>query len=474
MKTYTIVVPGGRKVRVEASDESTREEATMEALRFVEEEKQREADEAAAMEESIRNAPAMEAGPIDAALIGTGRQFTQMGRGLNDLVSAPTREDMANREFERQAYERLTKESPIATGIGEMAPYVAGGIAGGVGKTVLGTALRQAAPGMAMEAAKPGTMGERAKRAAVEGILAGAGGAAGHALGSRLGGLAATERKVARTAGAEQKLIDDYRRFADNKILGKAGIEPTAAQKLGGAAARAEESAMSTPGFGDTAIAARDRAAHQYRLAQIQDIVEPIGAPKIRATNYPEAFGEAQKHVDEAFKQANELIPEGIIAPQSFVDGLNRLRGNLAGMSAETENTIERFIANKIEKRMSDGGIFEGDGVAKIVSEIGTKERGALDPEVKQVMSELRGLVSRMIGEVNKPYLKKLGDARASYAKLRTVEKAMNSRVATDMQGAFTPADILRQVRKRSEKAKVGAFALVRHPGNVSRRRLRT
>jgi hypothetical protein len=76
---------------------------------------------------------AQEQGPIDAALIGAGRAFTQLGRGVGNLFGG----DYAPNPTEEVAYQALQQERPIATAIGESAPYMAAG-----GAT--GAVLRQA------------------------------------------------------------------------------------------------------------------------------------------------------------------------------------------------------------------------------------------------------------------------------------------------------------------------------------------
>ena len=119
-----------------------------------------------ARQDAIRGV-AEEVGPVQAALIGAGRGFTTIGRGLG-LIDPET-------EGEREAYQALKEHRPYTTGAGEIvaesAPFIAAG--GGAGLLA-----RQALPrlGAAGATALAGTE-TLAGRAAATGTLGAAEGA---------------------------------------------------------------------------------------------------------------------------------------------------------------------------------------------------------------------------------------------------------------------------------------------------------
>ncbi len=130
-------------------------------------------------------------GPGEAALIGAGRTFDRIGKGmqqiyytgkskfesptLSSLVTGETPSQKKLRELKAEAdddtrlYEPLQNARPIATGIGEALPSIVatGGI--GAGATVLGTTAKLAAAGAIPAALEYGSPEERIKAAAFGG-----------------------------------------------------------------------------------------------------------------------------------------------------------------------------------------------------------------------------------------------------------------------------------------------------------------
>jgi len=120
---------------------------------------------------------AQDTGAGEAALIGAGRTFNQIGAGVQDLYYRATGDDEARADLAREqafhdrAYGALSREHPVATAVGETVPYLAvpgagsgaglasrvgteaaiGGSLGGLsyGDTVLGGATTGAAGGVA-------------------------------------------------------------------------------------------------------------------------------------------------------------------------------------------------------------------------------------------------------------------------------------------------------------------------------------
>lgn len=139
---------------------------------------------------------AQEQGAMGATLIGAGKSFTDIGRGAQDLFYRATGDDEARAELQQlqekdeRTYGPLKREYPIATAVGESAPYVGAGGAIGAGMRGAGLAARLA-PNLAAQGAGGAavggltyapTMEERGTNALIEGALSTGGEALGRVL----------------------------------------------------------------------------------------------------------------------------------------------------------------------------------------------------------------------------------------------------------------------------------------------------
>lgn len=158
---------------------------------------------------------AEEVGPIQAALIGAGRGFYNVGRGLG-LVDPET-------EGEREAYQSLKTHRPYTTGggeiIGESAPFIAAGGVGGVGAKAL--------------LPRAGTIGSKLLAA---GETLGGRVATGTALGATEGGIVASGRGEnveegvltgAAFGGVAELLVPVVSRMAKSIYQKVMGVPPT-------------------------------------------------------------------------------------------------------------------------------------------------------------------------------------------------------------------------------------------------------
>lgn len=113
-------------------------------------------------------------------LIGVGRTFDRIGKGVQQLYYGATGNDKAAAELaaraqaDDEAYAPLQKARPFATGIGEALPAMAIPIGGTA--TVPMTLAKLGAAGAAPELLKYGSIGERLTNAGVAGASAAAGG----------------------------------------------------------------------------------------------------------------------------------------------------------------------------------------------------------------------------------------------------------------------------------------------------------
>jgi hypothetical protein len=116
-------------------------------------------------------APVEDPGFAQSMLIGTGRTFDRIGKGVQQMYYGATGQDgkqaalKAEADADDAAYKPLQDLRPWATGIGEALPSVA--LPAGGATTILGNMGRMALAGAAPGALEYGTVGERAKRAAV-------------------------------------------------------------------------------------------------------------------------------------------------------------------------------------------------------------------------------------------------------------------------------------------------------------------
>ncbi len=103
-------------------------------------------------------------------LIGAGRTFDRVGKGMQQVFNSVTGNKQANAELATRAadddtqYKKLQTLRPFATGIGEALPSMA--IPIGATATAAGTAAKLAAASAIPAALEYGTVGERAQKAA--------------------------------------------------------------------------------------------------------------------------------------------------------------------------------------------------------------------------------------------------------------------------------------------------------------------
>ncbi len=119
MATFEVSGPDGAKYQVTAPDDASQEQI----MQYV----QTQAKPQAAAPK------ADDPGALQAALIGAGRGFTQLGRGVQQAYYGLTGDQAAQNQLasrvaeENRLYKPLQEAHPIATALGEGAPVVAGG-----------------------------------------------------------------------------------------------------------------------------------------------------------------------------------------------------------------------------------------------------------------------------------------------------------------------------------------------------------
>lgn len=136
---------------------------------------------------AVAQSPAFDdPGVLQSTLIGAGRTFDRIGKGMQQLYYGATGNDKKAEELKQlaasddAAYKPLQEAHPFATGIGESAPSMI--LPGGGAKTLLGTAGRMAASAAVPAMLEYGDAGDRLQRGAV----AAAAGAAVPVIGATL------------------------------------------------------------------------------------------------------------------------------------------------------------------------------------------------------------------------------------------------------------------------------------------------
>lgn len=248
-------------------------------------------------------------------LIGAGRTFDRIGKGMQQLYYGATgnqaaQDDLAKRAAEEdKAYQGLKDIRPWATGIGEAAPSMvlpAGGAA-----TLLGNAGRMAAAGAVPGLLEYGDAGDRLKRGAI-GAAAGAAfpvaGAAVKTVKSlaeplyNSGREAIIARTMNRVAGDNAGAVAQRMAQAGELVPGSA---PTAAQvaESGGIAALERAAAAANP----EAYAQRGMEQANARLNALRAIA---GTPAARAAQEKVVNDTARGLYGDAFKESIDVTPE--------------------------------------------------------------------------------------------------------------------------------------------------------------------
>lgn len=206
-----------------------------------------------------RRAPVDDPGFGGSLLIGAGRTFDRIGKGMQQLYYGATGNDAAQAALKQSAadddaaYAGLRETRPWATGIGEAAPSMV--LPGGGAATLLGNAGRMAASAALPAMLEYGTAGERLQRGTVAGAagaavpVVGAGAKTAWALAEPLfsGGRNAIAGRVLNRAAGESAPDVLARLKSAGELV--PGSQPTAAQvaKSGGIAALERSASAANP-----------------------------------------------------------------------------------------------------------------------------------------------------------------------------------------------------------------------------------
>lgn len=300
---------------------------------------------------------AAETGKGEAALVGAGRAFSQLGTGIADLFRDPRK--VAGREDRNLAYEALQRERPISTMLGESAPYVAGGAGVGAVGRGLGLLRGMAAQGAgsgAIGVGMPGTGGERMARGAVEGLL-GAGGEGFGRLATRMvaPGLPGVSREVARDVARAEDL--GYQVLPSTRV-----DSPRLRQNVEGGMEAIPTSAMQF-----------DRVARNNQTLLNRAASESIGEQADEITG--EVLGNANARIGQVFEDI-AAAPRTVPVDDQLVSDVLRIdEQHIAPLIGGAGDPIGRAVQQTVEMldRGTAGGGLSTREMMSQISRIGKR-----------------------------------------------------------------------------------------------------
>lgn len=360
--------------------------------------------------------------PLQAGLIGAGRNVSQTVEGIKDLFTGNTERD----ESADQGYAALKEAHPVATTAGEIASEI-GQIAvpaGALAKTgkvapVLADIAASAGLGYLR---RPGEDEDREGAALLEGALAAGGGA--------LGRLATGIFKPSEAA----------------KTIRELGGYLTPGQASAGPLAHGLEQFVGRTGIGaglgSTVHQATTRGADDWLKIVADQAKAPGSKVKIKSGDdmnkvYDEITEEFSNKYQEAFSGLTEI-------PDPAIDMLKRRVSNILPTLSKTDQSVLRKLNNQIkvfEKAKKAGKGNPARQAAVLNDEIGNALRNAVatkrqNPDlVNELMEMKKAYRNSMPGDIGN----KLGKLDEQFPAKLTLDKAVAKATSNTKHGRFTP-----------------------------------
>ena len=405
--------------------------------------KAREAEQRISQRKALEQV-ARETGVGEAILVGAGREMSKLGAGTADLVDIALEKAGSNSATDRRSaraneqsgqdelYSYIEKESPWATGGGQVLPYLATAPLGVTSKGVQ-TATHLAAPTNILNSiANIGKIGVRegaigaAEGAAHYDMSAGEGalwGAGGGLLGNRLG-------KV--MGGASKELSPELQRIVD---FGQAnGIFMPPGMRTGDLGLQQMDSALRT--HHTTANKMGDLLDNSKR-AENRILSQELGGS-------PADYMSADYLADQRTRIGNtmdELVENssGKLDEESAFRATNIIEDYKATNPDQTSKAILDNFENKIYEYASEGRELTGkefQDFTKRLNKAATSQYTSAsgDRDLANALSKISNIFNDSMGSGMDPNaLSKWKDARRQYALLNEVEKVRDVRGYVDM-----------------------------------------
>lgn len=371
---------------------------------------------------------------------------------------------IADRESAYQA--RTPDGAPAYLGatVGEVAPFLASGVANGIravgdlaanaaSKVIPQTvgkwapqAVGGAAQGAAIAATQPVTnapdgywnaKGDQSLYGAAGGVLA----------PSAIKGAAAI---ISPTASAA------YRALAG------AGVDTTIGQRLGGVWNGMEEKSQSLPIVGDMISRARGRALQSWNAATLNDVVAPVGG-QVTTVGH-DGVAQAGDILSNAYKDALSRI-QGVSFDPQFGQDFGQLRTMAQSLTPDMAARFNNIVSNNFESRLSPAGGMDAvtfKGVVSDINGLARKYAGAQgsEGELGDALTQFGSLMNQQVARANPQLAPQLSAIDSGWAKLVRVEGAAKSAASNKVNtGVFTPSQLMQAVRANDASTRDRATA---------------
>jgi hypothetical protein len=403
---------------------------------------------------------------------GLGKSVNDLGLMLRQGASMVGFGDKAKVQADIDEAKRL--DAPLMnTGWG-----MAGDLTGQIGASLLpGGALKLA--GRGLQAAGAARIGQAATQAG-QALIAPQGLKQGAAVGAAMGAMqpvASDETlgdKVALGAaggaiipGAASVIKPQLNRA--KQMLIDEGVRLTPGQSLGGIFKWAEDAAQNTVPFVGSAInSARGRGIEDYNRALYNRVLRPLGVTYSKAgpvgRDGVEAVG---NHLSDAYDTVLGNM-SGIPADQTFMQRVFSLRQMADDLTPEFKAKFDKVLQRNVWNEFTPGAtnpslvgppIMGPETFKKVESKLGevarqyrgysaTAEERAYSDAIRQLQSELRG----MVGRADPANARAIQNINKGWAELSRVEDAASR--AGSKEGVITPAQYRAAVTKGDHTAR--------------------
>ena len=260
--------------------------------------------------------------------------------------------------------------------------------------------------------------------------------------------------KVIQEAGGH--VINQYARPQLQKVK-EAGIWPTVGQSIGGAVNTVEQAASSIPFVGALFGGPRNRAANEWQLSVLNQVVKPLKG-EVTETG-TQGVSQASKFIGDAYNAAEEAMPTMQITPkvtQSINEAKDRAvdLGMNDAAAKQFNSILDRVLYSRMPKdvaeRVGPSQVRNVDEITaanlkKVESELTAKINAkGIDTQLKQALTMVRAAIRKEAGDQSPEYRELIEGADHAYAMFKRVTNAQNA----DVTDGFTPAQLTRSTMR--------------------------
>ena len=335
---------------------------------------------------------AYDTSPLNAAMIGAGKTFTDFGRGVRDLFGSDTA--AAEQAEADELFAPLAQHQGVATGVGQALPYLATAPLGGAG--VMGQAALAGGMGAVRQV---GDVGDRMKTGGLEGAMGGAGALVGNSIGRVVNGI----RGVYQSKAIEQAV--------------KQGTRITPGQATGSSMLKRIEAPMQSAGMLDPLRDANQEVIQGHVSRALgQDAIDLSEA----------GLGKTADDIGMKFTEGLDVVGKVDVG----ADGIKRLR-NLTGDSPfiDFPSGASKMTGQEYQQVRS-----QLSGMARAEAKTPMKTPGKLE----YLTDTIEQFDDAFIKRANPSQVKLLREAREQWRNLLAVERGQ----ALTPDGAVNPKSL--------------------------------